>query len=274
MKRNANGRQSLRGRFITFEGSEGAGKSTQVSLLVQVLRRAGIVNPLATREPGGSAGAESIRRLLIGGEPGQWDGITDALLHCAARRDHLVRTIWPALAGGRWVVCDRFTDSTLAYQGSGQGVDIAQLRALVAIVAGDFAPDLTIILNLPPKVGLERAIARENLSHRLNGHDTAKSTRYEKMDFSFHLRLARALHAIAAAEPNRCVMVDATHDIPTVHAAVRRAVAERLGVDLFVQPQKEKGSQDHARRIKKSNTENVFPTASRGESGPSWPRSS
>ncbi len=269
-----NGRQSLRGRFITFEGSEGAGKSTQVSLLVQVLRRAGLVNPLATREPGGSAGAESIRRLLIGGEPGRWDGITDALLHCAARRDHLVRTIWPALAGGRWVVCDRFTDSTLAYQGSGQGVDIAQLRALVAIVAGEFVPDLTIILDLPPKVGLERAKARDDLYYRVNGRETAESTRYEKMDLSFHLRLSRALHAIAAAEPNRCVMVDATHDIPTVQKAVRRAVAERLGVDLLVQ-QPQKGSQDHARRIlKKSDSGEVFATASRGQSRLLGPRSS
>ena len=225
----------MRGRFITFEGSVGAGKSTQVSLLVHVLRRAGIVNPLATREPGGSAGAERIRRLLIGGEPGRWDGITDALLHCAARRDHLVRTIWPALAGGRWVVCDRFTDSTLAYQGSGQGVDIEPLRAMMAMVTGEFAPDLTIILDIQPKIGLHRVLTRKKRYSPLNRQDKIEESRYEKMDVSFHLRLARAFHAIAAAEPKRCVVVDANHDVPTVHAAVRRAVAERLGVDLLVQ---------------------------------------
>ena len=234
-------KQLLRGRFITFEGSEGTGKSTQVSLLVQALRRAGIVKPIATREPGGSAGAEKIRRLLMEGNSGQWDGITDALLHFAARRDHLVRTIGPALAGGRWVICDRYTDSTLAYQGSGLGVNIAQLRALVAIVAGEFVPDLTIILDLPPEIGLNRIIARKNYNT-----DKVEITRYEQMDFSFYLRLSRAFHTIAAAEPNRCVIVDANQDVPTVHAAVRKIVAERLRINLLVP--EEGGDKDLATR--------------------------
>ncbi len=229
-----NNEQLVRGRFITFEGSEGAGKSTQVSLLVKVLRRAGLVKSLATREPGGSAGAESIRRLLIEGEPGRWDGITESLLHSAARRDHLVRTIWPALADGRWVVCDRFIDSTVAYQGSGQGVDVTNLRAIAALIAGDFTPDLTIILDLPPQIGLERAAARTAARKIVGREEQRVEERYERMDLSFHLRLCQAFRAIAAAEPDRCVVVDANCDIPTVHAAVWRAVTDRLGADLLV----------------------------------------
>ncbi len=213
-----------RGHFVTFEGGEGAGKSTQVLLLGEALRRSGREKPVLTREPGGSAGAEDIRRLLVTGNSERWDGVTEALLHCAARRDHLIRTIWPALVAGRWVLCDRFADSMHAYQGSGHGVAEARLHDLTALVAGDFRPDVTIILDLPPQMGLERAHAA------LRGKGGER--RYEHMGLSFHHRVRQAFQTIAAAEPVRCIVVDASGNISDVHAAVRRAVAERLGVDL------------------------------------------
>ena len=148
-----------RGRFISIEGGEGAGKSTQVGLLVAALDRAGI--PVrATREPGGSPGAEAIRRLLLEGEGERWDAISEALLLVAARRDHVARLIAPALAQGVWVVSDRFADSTMAYQGYGKGVAFDDLATLHHLALGDFAPDLTVILDLPVETGLARAAAR------------------------------------------------------------------------------------------------------------------
>ncbi len=148
-----------RGRFITIEGGEGAGKSTQAPLLVAALERAGIA-ALATREPGGSPGAEAIRRLLLEGDGERWDAAGEALLLVAARRDHVARLIEPALARGVWVVCDRFADSTLAYQGYGRGLTPADMAALHRFALGDFAPDLTLILDLPVEIGLARAALR------------------------------------------------------------------------------------------------------------------
>src|SRR6185437_7142002 len=137
-------RRLTRGRFITLEGGEGAGKSTQLRLLVAALAAAGIP-AIATREPGGAPGAEEIRRLLVSGAPGRWDAETEALLVTAARRDHLARTVWPALAAGTWVVSDRFADSTTAYQGYAGGVTRPALAQLYRLAAGGFRPDLTII---------------------------------------------------------------------------------------------------------------------------------
>src|SRR5438309_11212296 len=148
-----------RGRFISIEGGEGAGKSTQVGLLVAALDRAGIP-ALATREPGGSPAAEAIRRLLLEGEAERWDAIGEALLLVAARRDHVTRLIEPALAQGIWVVSDRFADSTLAYQGYGRELALDDLAALHRFALGAFAPDLTLILDLPVEIGLARAAAR------------------------------------------------------------------------------------------------------------------
>ena len=147
------------GRFITFEGGEGAGKSTQLGLLAEALRGQGH-GVLTTREPGGAPGAEQIRRLLVEGAVERWDPLTEALLHYAARREHLVRSVWPALAEGRWVVSDRFADSTLAYQGYGHGLPEAALQRLYDVTVGSFAPDLTIILDLPVQDGLARAAGR------------------------------------------------------------------------------------------------------------------
>lgn len=204
------------GRFITLEGGEGAGKSTQARRLAEALAARG-VDCLLTREPGGSPGAEEIRALLVNGEPGRWSPTTEALLLTAARRDHLERTVRPALAAGRWVVCDRFSDSTLAYQGYGAGVPLDDLRALLRLALGGFSPDLTLVFDLPVDVGLARAAARAG------GED-----RFERMGRDFHQRLRDGFLAIAAAEPERCAVIDAGADIDAVTVDVLAVVSARL----------------------------------------------
>jgi dTMP kinase len=209
-----------RGKFITLEGGEGTGKSTQAHLLATRLARAGI--PVhTTREPGGSTGAEHIRELLVRGEVLRWDPMTESLLHFAARRDHLEKTVRPALARGEWVVCDRFADSTMAYQGFGMGLGRQAVESLYRLVAETFAPDLTLILDLPVEEGLRRAAAR-----------AGTDTRYERMDASFHERVRGGFQAIAAAEPGRCALIDARPDAGAVHRAVCAAVSERLGISV------------------------------------------
>jgi dTMP kinase len=206
------------GRLITFEGGEGAGKSTQLRLLDAALRRLGI-DTTATREPGGTPGAEEIRALLVGGDPGRWDAMTEALLHFAARRDHLVAVIRPALERGRYVLSDRFADSTMAYQGYGLGLERAAIEALYRLVLGETRPDLTLILDLPVEEGLRRAAARGD------GDD-----RYERMDRAFHERLGRGYLDIAHREPGRCVVVDAAGPVEETHAEILRTVHARLGL--------------------------------------------
>ncbi|MGH7117032.1 MAG: dTMP kinase [Stellaceae bacterium] len=206
-----------RGRLITLEGGEGAGKTTQLPLLVGALERAGI-GALGTREPGGSAGAEAIRRLLLEGEGARWDAQQEALLLMAARRDHVARLIEPALTRGVWVVSDRFADSTLAYQGYGRGLAPADIALLQRFALGHFAPDLTLILDLPAEIGRARAASRSALADR-----------FERLDTAFHERLRQGFRAIAAAEPGRCALIDAAGEPQTVHRAVLDAVARRLG---------------------------------------------
>jgi dTMP kinase len=211
---------AARGRFITIEGGEGAGKSTQLDLLVAALDRAGIAAQ-RTREPGGSEGAEAIRRLLLEGADERWDAIAETLLFYAARREHVTRLIMPALDRGVWVVCDRFADSTIAYQGYGRGLPLAELQALHRFALGDFAPDLTLILDLPVAEGLARA------ARRLGNAD-----RFERLDQSFHERLRQGFQQIAGADPQRYVVIDASGGVENVHRAVLGAVVERLGVAL------------------------------------------
>jgi len=206
-----------RGRFITFEGGEGAGKSTQVKLLAEVLTKRGL-DVVTTREPGGAPTAEQIRKLLVEGEAGRWDPMTESMLHTAARREHLVRLVWPALERGAWVISDRFADSTVAYQGSGQGVPPAELDRLYALAAGDFQPDLTLILDLPVEEGLRRAAGRGG-----------KEDRYERMGVAFHERIRTAFREIAAKHPKRCVVVPAQGNSAEVHKAVLAAADARLG---------------------------------------------
>lgn len=209
-----------RGRFITLEGGEGAGKTTQIRLLTDALSACGI-DVVLTREPGGSQGAEEIRALLVSGETGRWGPVTEALLHTAARRDHLERTVWPALDAGRWVICDRFFDSTMAYQGYGLGLGRDLIAALQATALGDFRPDLTLILDLPVETGLARANARRG------GED-----RYERMDLEFHRRLRDGFLDIAGREPDRCAVIDAAHPVETVQARILDIVTRRLGVTI------------------------------------------
>ena len=206
------------GHFITLEGGEGAGKSTQIARLKTWLEGRG-KSVVATREPGGSPGAEMIRKLLVEGSAERWDGITEALLHFAARRDHLRTTVWPALKRGAWVVSDRFADSTRAYQGHGHGLDLGMLERLYDVAVGDFRPDLTLILNLPIEVGLARAAARRGAE-----------TRYESLPIEFHQRVKAGFLEIARREPNRCVVIDAAQDIDTLAATIARTVGDRLGI--------------------------------------------
>jgi len=204
-----------RGRFITLEGGEGAGKSTQVKLLAAWLKERGI-EAVTTREPGGSPGAEAIRGLLVNGSTDRWDAVTETMLHFAARRDHLRATVLPALERGAWIVSDRFADSTRAYQGIVQGAGLDLVERLYAIAVGTLVPDLTLVLDLPVELGLQRAARR-------GGED-----RYERMGGDFHRRLREAFLEIAAAEPARCAVVDATGDVEAVAAAIRATVDLRL----------------------------------------------
>lgn len=209
----------IRGRFITIEGGEGVGKSTQAGLLVAAFERAGV--PVKqTREPGGSAGGEAIRRLLLEGAGERWDAVSEALLLIAARHDHVSRLIAPALARGVWVISDRFADSTFAYQGYGKGVGLGELTTLHRFALGNFAPDLTLILDLPVEVGLARAVAR------------SQADRFERLDRDFHERLRRGFQQIAADNPARCVVIDASGDAQTAHRAVLAAIKERLNLEL------------------------------------------
>jgi dTMP kinase len=204
------------GRFITFEGGEGAGKSTQIARLGDRLRARGHAI-VTTREPGGAPGAELIRKLLVEGPPERWDATTEALLHFAARRDHLVRTVWPALVRGEWVLSDRFADSTMVYQGFAQGFDRMRVAELYKLSVGDFRPDLTLILDLPVSVGLARAAARRDTE-----------ARYEAFGEAFHERVRQGFLAVAAAEPARCVVIDASASIDDVASAIARAVDARF----------------------------------------------
>jgi dTMP kinase len=203
-------------RFVTFEGGEGGGKSTQLRRLAEALRARG-ETVVTTREPGGAPGAEEIRRLLVEGEPGRWPAEAEALLHFAARAEHLHAVIRPALEQGQWVLCDRFADSTIAYQGYGQGLDLAWLKQLRARVVGATEPGLTLILDLPVSTGLGRAREQQ---------------RYERMGQAFHEKLQKGFLEIAQQAPERCTVIDATRSIEAVAADVQAAVSKRFGVKL------------------------------------------
>ena len=209
-----------RGRFITFEGGEGAGKSTQVRRLAERLTSPAR-EVVVTREPGGSPGAEAIRDLVVNGAADRWSAITETLLMYAARRDHLERLIRPALERGAWVICDRFADSARAYQGAGGRAPLALIDAMDALVLEGVWPDLTLILDLPVEVGLARAIERDGAA-----------TRFESKGLAFHERLREGFQAIAAAEPRRCALIDASGSVDDVALAVARAVADRLGIEV------------------------------------------
>lgn len=210
----------MRGRFITFEGGEGAGKSTQVRLLAQRLRARGL-EVVTTREPGGSPGAEAIRHILLSGAAKPLGPYAEAILFAAARDDHVRSVIEPALAQGQWVLCDRFADSTRVYQGILGDVDPRVINALERIAVGPARPDLTVILDVPPEIGLARAALRR-------GREAPD--RFEAETLEAHARLRAAYRAIAEREPERCVLVDAAGDPEHVAEAVWAHVAERFAL--------------------------------------------
>jgi len=188
----------VNGRFITLEGGEGVGKSTQARALAGALRARGI-DLIETREPGGSAGAEAIRALLLEGAGDRWSPRAEALLFAAARADHVGKTILPAIAAGRWVICDRFLDSSLAYQGGADGVGAETIRTLHRIGSNGLLPDRTLLLHMP----ISEASRRQSIA------GIAQSDRFEKRDGGFHDRVAAAFLANAEAEPDRIRVIDA-----------------------------------------------------------------
>ncbi|MBB4367616.1 dTMP kinase [Bradyrhizobium sp. cir1] len=218
MSKNAVQRPSGRGRFITFEGGEGTGKSTQIKKLADRLKAARM-RILVTREPGGSPGAEIMRHLVLSGMGKLLGPEAETLLFAAARDDHVRTVIQPALNQGAWVLCDRFADSTRAYQGSLGSVPIGLINAMQRVTIGDLKPDLTIILDLPVEIGLQRAAVRRG---------TGAPDRFESEQLSFHHGLREAYRKIAAEEPKRCVLIDANSDPDTVADRVWTALRERL----------------------------------------------
>lgn len=211
-----------RGKFITFEGGEGAGKSTQARLLAERLR-AESVGTVLTREPGGSAFAEQIRDLILCPSTADHGALAEALLFSAARADHLERTIRPALEAGQWVICDRFADSTRVYQGVAGGLPKAVIEALERLVVAETVPDVTIVLDLPAADGLARAHGRSRQAVPAAGGADS----YEGRPLSFHERLRDGFLMIATAEPERCVVIDALQPEADVAQQVWAAIGAR-----------------------------------------------
>ncbi len=205
-----------RGKFITLEGGEGSGKSTQIALLKTALEKANIPHIL-TREPGGEAGAEAIRALLVTGDKNRWEPLTETLLFAAARVQHVARLIAPALAEGKLVLCDRFADSTRVYQGIGKGISSEYISALHAMTLGNLMPDMTFILDIDPAIGLARALVR-----------AGNETRFEGMELEFHAAVRAGFLGIARAEPARCQVVDATQSAEAVHAQIWAKISVAL----------------------------------------------
>lgn len=204
------------GLFISFEGGDGAGKSTQIRRLAEVLRAEGR-EVVLTREPGGSDGAEAIRKLILEGAADRWSPLSEALLMYAAREDHLERTIMPALARGAVVITDRFADSTMAYQGLAGSLGEETVTALYDLVVRDRGPDVTIILDIPVEVGLERS-----------GNRGGAEQRFESKGAAYQDAVRRAFLEIARREPERCLVIDATGDEEAVAARLHAGLAERL----------------------------------------------
>ncbi|KAA5602152.1 dTMP kinase [Blastochloris sulfoviridis] len=215
-----------RGRFITFEGGEGAGKSTQLARLGARLAESGY-GILATREPGGSPGAEAIRHVLLSGAAKPLGPAAEAILFGAARADHVANAIEPALAAGKWVLCDRFIDSTRVYQGALGEVDPKLVRALERVAVAETKPDLTLVLDVPTELGVARV--------EIRGAGRPPD-RFEGEDLAYHRRVRDAYRQLAEREPNRCILIDASRRADEVAAAIWQAVTSRLIVpDMLAQ---------------------------------------
>ncbi len=216
----ATARTQKSGVFITFEGGEGSGKSTQSKLLVEAMQQSGL-DSIHTREPGGTQGAEAIRALLVQGEKDRWTRDTELLLHFAARTEHVARLVLPKRLAGIHVVCDRFTDSTLAYQGYGHGIAPERIRQLQRLMLEGFAPDLTFMLDIDVKEGIARAGKRGD-----------NENRYESMAMEFHERVRQGYLAIAKKEPKRCVVLDATESIEDLRQKINETIHQRFGWEI------------------------------------------
>lgn len=211
----------MAGYFISLEGCEGSGKSSQVSLLKQAFANASIP-AITTREPGGGKGAESIRELLVTGSDEKWHIVTETLLFQAARVEHVERLIKPALREGKTVISDRFMDSTLVYQGIGRGLGLDYINQLHLLSLGDFKPDLTLFIDIPPALGLERAAKR-----------SGDETRFESLSLDFHERVRTGFQQLASAHPDRIVTINGALPGPQiVYAEIRDVLRNRLGVTL------------------------------------------
>ena len=209
-----------RGPFISFEGGEGTGKSTQSVELARRLAEAG-VTVITTREPGGAPGAEDIRSLLVNGDPDRWTPLSEALLNFAARQNHLTHTIIPALTTGQWVLCDRFVDSTMAYQGMAGGLDEDIIDTLTAMVVGPWIPRLTFIFDLDPKIGLERA--------RLRGD---KENRFERKGLAYHETLRQGFLCVAEKHADRCIVIDASASVEMIADQIWHHVQNHFSAEL------------------------------------------
>lgn len=205
----------MKGLFITLEGGEGAGKSTQSRRLKSVLEDLGR-DVILTREPGGTPEAEKIRDLLVQRDGGNWTPMAECLLFFAARQMHVETLIKPALAQGKIVICDRFTDSTVAYQGYGHGFDISTIRAIEKLTLGGFKPDITFILDLPVADGLQRSLKQKDIS---KGKENTED-RFEKLQHNFHEKLRQGFLEIASQDKQRCVIVDARQSADDVYHSI------------------------------------------------------
>lgn len=210
----------MSGRFISFEGGEGSGKSTQLCLLASAFEKSGLPF-LSTREPGGSDGAEKIRSLLVSGEVDSWDPLTETILFNAARADHINKLIKPAIVQGKTVICDRFLDSTIVYQGIGKGLGTDYIKNLHNMLFGNFMPDLTIILDIKPEDGLARAEKRSD-----------NENRFEKLNIEFHKKIRAGFLKIAEMEEGRCVVLDANQDADKLHKQIIETIRARCGINL------------------------------------------
>lgn len=212
----------MAGRFITFEGGEGCGKSTQMKLLAQYLQSIK-VDVVETKEPGGTEEGKVLRQLLVTGDKDKFDPIAEVLLYYADRRNHLTKVVWPALKENKWVLSDRYADSTEAYQyyGYDQRISYQTLKNLYQIVAGDFKPDLTFILDIDPEIGMKRSFQKASEMQ-------VKELRFESRQLEFHHNLRRGFLEIARREPERCVVLNADTSIENLHCQIKKIVTEKF----------------------------------------------
>lgn len=220
-----------RGKFITLEGGEGTGKTTQINNLHRYLTHLG-VECIVTREPGGTEEAEKIRNLLVQRDGGDWDPLSEALLLFAARREHLVKKIWPALKQGKWVVSDRFADSSRVYQGMAQGIGINTVEGLYYMVAQEFEPDLTFIMDIDPEEGLRRSGKQNQMTLNLN---ESTEDRYERLGLDFHEKVRNGFLQIAKDKPKRCVIIDAAQSQDQIFDQMKDVLQIKTGLKKAVQ---------------------------------------